>query len=73
MCDLIEGERVKLMNEIGEGHFGKVFLGHLAGPRTDSNIPKMNSKLPESKQTGQCAIKTVKRQNDMYKEDIELR
>ena len=73
MCDLIEGERVKIKQKIGEGHFGEVFLGIMSGPRRDSNIPKMNSRLPESKQTGQCAIKTVKRQNDMYKEDIELR
>ena len=73
MCDLIEGERVKLAKKLGEGHFGEVFLGNLSGPRKDSNIPKMNSKLPESTRTGQCAIKTVKRQNDMYKEEIELR
>ena len=73
MCDLIEGERVNVKHKIGEGHFGEVFLGELSGLRNDSNIPKMNSKLPESTRTGQCAIKTVRRQNDMYKEEMELR
>ena len=73
MCDLIEGERVKILDSIGKGHFGEVFAGELDQPREDSNIPKMNAGLKESKNHGKCAIKTVKRQNDEFKEDLELR
>ena len=73
MCDLIEGERVKILGSLGEGHFGEVFVGELEQPREDSNISKMHEKLPESENRGKCAIKTVKRQDDQYKEDLELR
>ena len=73
MCDLIEGERVKILDSIGKGHFGDVFVGELEQPREDSNIPKMNARLKESQNQGKCAIKTVKRQSDKYKEDLELR
>ena len=73
MCDLIEGERVKVLKRIGGGHFGEVYCGELSGPRFDSNIHKMNPKLKESKKTAKCAIKKIKRQDNEYKEDEELR
>ena len=73
MCDLIEGERVKVGDKISQGHFGEVFRGRLLGPRRDSNIFKMNPRLKESPQVGPCAIKKVKRQTDKYREDEELR
>ena len=73
MCELIEGERVQVLENIGEGHFGEVFRGELSAKREESNIHKMNARLKESEYNGICAIKTVKRQNDQYKEDIELR
>ena len=73
MCDLIEGERVKILGSLGEGHFGEVFVGELEQPRKESNIYKMHTKLTESQNQGKCAIKTVKRQDDQYKEDLELR
>ena len=61
------------MDIIGEGHFGDVYVGELEQPREDSNITKMHAKLKESQNQGKCAIKTVKRQNEKYKEDLELR
>ena len=73
MCDLIEGERVKILSSIGEGRFGEVFVGEMEQPREDSNISKMHAKLKESQNQGKCAIKTVKRQDDKYKEVLELR
>ena len=73
MCYLIDGERVKVLNRLGGGQFGEVFSGELTRSNKESNIHKMNPKLKVSDQVGRCAIKTVKRQNDKYKEDEELR
>ena len=73
MCDLIEGERVKILGSIGKGHFGEVFVGELEQQREDSNISKMHENLRESQDQGKCTIKTVKRQDEKYKEDLELR
>ena len=73
-CKLIEGERIEVLEEIGKGHFGKVFRGKLFAPRGDeSNIKKMNEKLEEYRGQGECAIKTVKPDRAQFKEDLNLR
>ena len=79
-CKLIEGERVKILKKIGDGHFGEVFQGELSAERGEnSNILKMNSNLKEFQFKGPalenrkkipCAIKTIKRKTKF--EELEL-
>ena len=70
---LIEGERIEVLEEIGKGHFGKVFRAKLFALRGDeSNIKKMNEKLKEYPGQGECAIKTVKPDRAQFKEDLNL-
>ena len=79
-CKLIEGERIKILKKIGDGHFGEVFQGELSADRGEnSNILKMNSNLKEFQFKGPalenlkkipCAIKTIKRMTKQ--EELEL-